>query len=494
MDDVSRKSRRRYARFFGELGNCLEGARQADHRRTARFFAELSPRLDTARALERQLDRQLARRFNAFDYVDTSETGLSRIIADLLNPAGRHGQGTLFLETLLAGLVEIRDRPALNNSLTKPVRVTTERGITNQRRLDISVEIPDNDGMFCLVIENKPYAGDQHRQVHDYLEFLKRRYSKRFLLIYLSPTGEGPEERSLPRDELDRWSGRFAVMPYHHPEGVDWEGVGDGFDDFRVGLSLTEWLAACRRRCEADRLRWFLGEAEIFCLRNSGGHSMPTDSEAQALREYLLSNPDHLVTAQTVHDAWPATKAHLCKGFLEHLHTTVRRRVMQDLHDDSADIRVEYAYGWGSKGYSYVWLYRVGWRPWENHTNEPPPEGCTAILLQGFPPGPNKWIRGVRHPLHRNNLTDSDKARSARLAERLRLHLDAGESRDWWPYVRQVSDEKANWNALLPDLYREWKAGEGPLTDYYVDGLMDIATKAIPIIDEVEREFEAQSG
>ena len=422
MDDMSRKSRQQYARFFGELRTHLERARQAEHRRTARFFAELSPRLDTAKALDRQLDRQLARRFNAFDYVDTSETGLSRVIADLLNPAGRHGQGALFLETLLAGLVEIRYRPELGDLFTKAVRVTTERGITNQRRLDISAEIPDSDGMFCLVIENKPYAGDQHRQVHDYLEFLERRYSERFLLIYLSPTGEGPEESSLPRNELDRWSGRLAVMPYHHPESVDWEGVGDGFDDFRVGLSLTEWLAACLRRCAADRLRWFLGEAAVFCQRHFGGHSMPTDGEARVLREYLLSNPDQLATAQTVYDAWPATKAYLCKRFLEHLRRTLRERVQEELHDDSADIRVECEYGLGKKRYSYLWLYRVGWRPWENHTNEPPHEGCTAILLQGFPPGPNRWIRGVRHPLHRDNLTDLDKARSARLAERLLRH------------------------------------------------------------------------
>lgn len=48
-----------------------------------RFFAELVPRLDTARTLERELDRNLARRFNCFDYLGTDELGLSRVIADL---------------------------------------------------------------------------------------------------------------------------------------------------------------------------------------------------------------------------------------------------------------------------------------------------------------------------------------------------------------------------------------------------------------------------
>ena len=34
-----------------------------------RFFDELAPRLETARVLERELDRNLARRFNVLDYL-----------------------------------------------------------------------------------------------------------------------------------------------------------------------------------------------------------------------------------------------------------------------------------------------------------------------------------------------------------------------------------------------------------------------------------------
>ena len=64
-------------------------------------FAELAPRLDTARTLERELDRNLARRFNCFDYLRTDELGLLRIIADLLNANASHGQDVLFLRTLL---------------------------------------------------------------------------------------------------------------------------------------------------------------------------------------------------------------------------------------------------------------------------------------------------------------------------------------------------------------------------------------------------------
>jgi hypothetical protein len=46
-----------------------------------------------------ELDRQLARRFNAFRYISPNELRLSYIISDLLNPQGVHGQGNVFLRT-----------------------------------------------------------------------------------------------------------------------------------------------------------------------------------------------------------------------------------------------------------------------------------------------------------------------------------------------------------------------------------------------------------
>ena len=51
---------------------------------------------EMARDLERKLGRKLAPRFNNLDYLRDDELGLSRIIADLLNPKASHGQGVLF--------------------------------------------------------------------------------------------------------------------------------------------------------------------------------------------------------------------------------------------------------------------------------------------------------------------------------------------------------------------------------------------------------------
>ena len=492
MDDATRKPGPPPP-FFGELSTRLGDVRRANRRRYLQFFAELSPRLDTAKALERELDRQLARRFNVFDYLSTIEVGLSRIIADLLDPGSRHGQGTLFLRTLLDELTEIRHRPRLDTNFTKRISVVTERVITNRRRLDISVDIPGSDGVYCLAIENKPYADDQRNQVKDYLTFLQREYSDRFLLIYLSPTGQGPSEWSLPCKRLDQWEGRLAIMAYcGETNGMDSEEptAKDRFAGFRVGLSLAAWFSACRRRCEPDRLRWFLSEAEVFCRHQFGGHSMATDSETRAVRDYLFANPKYLETAQSVSGAWLDVKAVLCGGFLEHLRTELSGRVKEHLSSIGPDLRVECKYAGERRWSNFLWIYRANWSPWENHTKHPPYEGCTAIVMQSQSAGPNGWGWGVLHPLDKSNLSIADQKRRTRLEERLRSDLEGGRSYGWWPYLSSVDDEMGNWNSLLPDLYREWKDRRGPITDYYVDGMMDIATKGIPIIDEVERGSE----
>ena len=74
----------------------LTDVRQARNAASVRLLQNLTPHLHAARAVARELDRQLARRFNIFRYLRDDELGLSRIIADLLDPTGEHGQATTF--------------------------------------------------------------------------------------------------------------------------------------------------------------------------------------------------------------------------------------------------------------------------------------------------------------------------------------------------------------------------------------------------------------
>ena len=151
-----------------ELLRHVDEARGARHRECARLLSDLTPGLQAARIVERRLDRHLARRFNVFRYLRDDELGLSRVIADLLDPAGGHGQGTSFLEAMLDALPEARGRfGALRPTETKPIRVVTERWTTTGGRIDITVDIPTGTGRFCLAFENKPYAHDLERAVDE---------------------------------------------------------------------------------------------------------------------------------------------------------------------------------------------------------------------------------------------------------------------------------------------------------------------------------------
>lgn len=510
----------------------MDEARHSERRRLEQFFVELNPVLEAARKLERELDRHLAHRFNVFDYMGEdhpSELRLSRIIGDLLNPAARHGQGTSLLGILLEALLAGADATSLRLDASTAVRVQLERVIPEKRRIDITAEVETGAGPWCLAIENKPFADDQPNQVRDYLEYLEGAYSDRFLLIYLSPRGEGPTSSSLPRDELPRWLGRLVVMPYWGDAGVgdregeyprenegdldDEEETGaneaesghqaddapedeqalpdDVFADFRTRFSLAEWFAACRTQCHADRLRWFLRDAEAFCRQQFGGHSMATDSDTRAIQEYLFANPNQLATAQTVWDVWLKLKAKVCGGFLEHVRAEIHRRVQEGLPGIASELKVECEYGGEQTWSNLLWLYYDGWPRWEkNSKNAPPYKGCTGVLLQSAASGPNRWRWGVRHPLDRKHMTEEGKARRDELEEALQNKLEPGQTTGWYPYFRQVRDEMTRWDSLLPDLYQERKDGGGPITKYYVEGMIDLATKAIPIIEKVERKWD----
>ena len=117
----------------------------------------------------------------------TDELGLSRIIADLLDPDAPHGQQTAFLERFLARIGADRI-PGVRIRPLDPteVDVRCERPTDDGGRLDISIELGTGQREpLCIAVENKPYAADGTRQVESYLNFLRSQYPGRFMLIYI---------------------------------------------------------------------------------------------------------------------------------------------------------------------------------------------------------------------------------------------------------------------------------------------------------------------
>ena len=434
---------------------------EVSERELERFFAEVAPRLETAQTLDDELDRQLARRFNVFRYLRTDEMGFSRMIADLLDPAGDHGQGAAFLKLLTEKLEFAQD---VNPSDLGNAKVQTERQIDGRRRIDIVVEI---DSEHCFAIENKSnFAGDQERQVADDLDWLKREY-RSSLLVYLSPTGDGPSEESVARktiDELGKTPRRFVIMPCDQDATSS-----DEFDNLRLQFSLVDWLADCRRNCDVDRLRWYLREIETYCRQRYGG-TIVTDSKKSTVADFVRGDSKNVATAMAVHEVWPEVAQKIKYDFLD----LIWRRLPKD---------VDGYWDYGKKrNESYIYIYRKSWRPFVVDGRE----RLTTIYMQAEAREGTNWDIGVFLPAV-SRVSEEDRERCRSLHEEIgELSKRLGKNQnDFWPWWEWVDEEYRYWDSIIPQLYEEVEAEGGEITTYFVRKFKEIDDETRDIIDRI---------
>lgn len=247
------------------------------------FFSGLAPAIDVAQAAQDGIDRRLATQFSVFSdffhFIHKKENTLSRIFRGLLDPNGHHGQGSRFLKALLEEISVSDSAPPRSGlsrcrvhteyAIRKPAENQTDHSVKSRKgSIDIVVEWPSE---YWIGIENKPWAGEQPRQVSDYFKALRseaQRLSvsldapvanKRVLLLYLSGNGEAPS--TLP-DEPEE-AARCITVPYRSESSQ---------------RSVERWLRRCRERCEADRIRWYLLELEDYIQRSFHRANVSTDS------------------------------------------------------------------------------------------------------------------------------------------------------------------------------------------------------------------------
>lgn len=198
----------------------------------AGFFDALRHKVDTHRQALAHVDQYLSTRFNTLDYLAPNEPLLSRILRDLLDPHGPHGQGGAFLDAFL-------DRAGIGDLIgVRPRAVRTESSTTHlasARRIDIVIAYASH----AIGIENKPWAREQDNQVSDYQRHLALQYGDRYHLVYL--TGDGRK----PGDHHDER--RLRLLSYRE--------------------DVPAWLEECERRCRSDKFRWFLRDLTAYTQR-----------------------------------------------------------------------------------------------------------------------------------------------------------------------------------------------------------------------------------
>ncbi|MCX5814424.1 MAG: PD-(D/E)XK nuclease family protein [Proteobacteria bacterium] len=220
------------------------------------FLRGLHGRLESFQHARELYAPRLAPDFNSFNVISPDEMRLSKILATLLDPAGEHAQGPAFLKAFLHW-AQLEGYLAESNPVKVQTEVVTDRIDNPMRRMDIIIDFGDA----AIVIENKPWTGDQSEQVSDYVKQVKSSHPNNFCLLYLSGTGEPPTEASvLPtnRAELERKE-QLKVKPYS---------------------TLLDWLTGCKAVCQSERVRHFLDDFSDYIRQQfMGVHDMTEFNE-----------------------------------------------------------------------------------------------------------------------------------------------------------------------------------------------------------------------
>jgi hypothetical protein len=140
-------------------------------------------------------------KYNLFKIADIAddEVIMCSVLADLLDPHGKHCQGNRYLDLFWKNISQkIPGGLALNIEKTRVtknywIKVTTEDGTYKNRFIDIALW----DDSFFVPIEVKIGAPDQQRQVADYYEHAKNiNKDDKVPLLYLTLDGHEPSDFS----------------------------------------------------------------------------------------------------------------------------------------------------------------------------------------------------------------------------------------------------------------------------------------------------------
>lgn len=258
--------------------------------------------LETAKAL---YGEQLAPNFLVFDFVNTNETELSRILANLLNPNGTHGQKTLFLENFIKICLpnihnhenKIWQNYLANLSKTDVETEKTTTAIQSYRRMDIYLSAKINNETFGICIENKPYASDQQDQLADYFKELENRNLTHKHIVYLSEYGE-PSDNSVKSDVLEIWRNEkvFSHVTY---------------------TQLVEWLSECKKDCQNQSVIEFLNQFIKFIQKQFMG--VEDMNEQNEILETIKSSSENIESAIKISSNIFEMKVRLINELFENL-------------------------------------------------------------------------------------------------------------------------------------------------------------------------------
>ena len=183
-----------------------------------------------------------APRFNVFHYFKLIEVRATAILKDLLDPNGRHGQGSLFLADFLQRIGFKHD------DLANGVTVRTEHKTERSRSLDLTIKI----GKRMVGLENKIGAKEGRAQISDYIAFLKKKCGEEnWFFILLTPDEEW-DVKSCSKEDWETYKSQGKVLSLSYSE-------------------LASWIRSWADNCEAKQVKAFLLDMAIWAESLAGG-------------------------------------------------------------------------------------------------------------------------------------------------------------------------------------------------------------------------------
>lgn len=229
--------------------------------------------------------------FSAFEYINLHEVLMSTIFKDLLNPRGKHGQGSLFFDEFLS-LLEI-EIPVLTERFSIITEALTSH-LDSNRRIDILLNWGDK---FGIGIENKPYTIDQEYQLSDYSKQLSKEFNDNYVLVFLS--NRPPSEYSIEKDTLESL---VKQKKYLHLD----------FND------IIKWLEKSKEKVKSQKSQKLIYYLEdlINKIKMDVNNENRGNSE---LIELLLDSEENIKATFEIVNSFDGLRTQIAKNFVEEL-------------------------------------------------------------------------------------------------------------------------------------------------------------------------------
>ena len=160
--------------------------------------------LDKVKAIIKDAETETEKKaldFNIFHTLNAAdkEVMMCRVLYEFLNPKGKHGKGSAYLDDFLKSVLQFEDVTDAELSETKVYREYVIKGA--DRRIDIYIDTPYRS----VPVEVKIYAEEQKKQCFDYYIFAKganarKKQHREWNLAYLTLYGDSPSSYSTGGD------------------------------------------------------------------------------------------------------------------------------------------------------------------------------------------------------------------------------------------------------------------------------------------------------